>query len=153
MPALEALLKLSPAFGNGGAAAAGGGAIGKDYEADFVLLQERCNDVSLSTRKVSPLDTHVVQLFSGSFYRAEPNRSVMSIYLSVLLRICLSICLSVYFVSVCMSACLSARADSLIAVLFPPAHLPGCLLFVSFLPLSSLFFFRLRVFGSGCLTI
>lgn len=46
MPALEALLKLSPAFGGDG------GAIGKEYEADFSLLQERCNDVSLSTRKV-----------------------------------------------------------------------------------------------------
>lgn len=50
MPALEALLKLSPAFGTGGAT--GGGAIGEEYEVDFLLLQERCNDVSLSTRKV-----------------------------------------------------------------------------------------------------
>lgn len=51
MPALEALLKLSPAFEDSGAA--GGGAIGKEHEADFMLLQERCNDVSLSTRKAS----------------------------------------------------------------------------------------------------
>ena len=52
MPALEALLKLSPAFGNGGDEASGSGAIGKEFEEDFTLLQERCNDVSLSTRKV-----------------------------------------------------------------------------------------------------
>lgn len=52
MPALEALLKLSPAFGVA-EAAGGGGAIGKKYEEDFMLLQERCNDVSLSTRKAS----------------------------------------------------------------------------------------------------
>eukprot|EP00903_Cladosiphon_okamuranus_P012149 g11397.t1 len=53
VPALEALLKLSPAFGKQRGGAAGGGAIGKDYEADFMLLQERCNDVSLSTRKAA----------------------------------------------------------------------------------------------------
>lgn len=54
VPALEALLKLSPAFGGGGTTG-GGGAAGKEYmyEEDFLLLQERCNDVSLSTRKVS----------------------------------------------------------------------------------------------------
>lgn len=51
VPALEALLKLSPAFA-GSSGAIGGGAIGKEYEADFMLLQDRCNDVSLSTRKV-----------------------------------------------------------------------------------------------------
>lgn len=55
MPALEALLKLSPAFGRSGEeeAAGGGGAVGKEHEEDFMLLQERCNDVSLSTRKAS----------------------------------------------------------------------------------------------------
>eukprot|EP00752_Nemacystus_decipiens_P008134 g7274.t1 len=51
VPALEALLKLSPAFRGGGRV--GGGAVGKEYEADFMLLQERCNDVSLSTRKAA----------------------------------------------------------------------------------------------------
>ena len=64
VPALEALLKLSPAFGSD--AAAGGGAIGKEYEADFVLLQERCNDVSLSTRKVgSPSCFGRISLWAG----------------------------------------------------------------------------------------
>lgn len=71
MPALEALLTLSPAFGGGaiGAAPKEGGAISDgsagraairngrnvtvDHAGDFLLLEERCNDVSLATRKVS----------------------------------------------------------------------------------------------------
>ncbi|CBJ30347.1 conserved unknown protein [Ectocarpus siliculosus] len=54
VPALEAILKLSPAFSGGRASADGGeAAIGKEHEADFELLQERCNDMSLSTRKAA----------------------------------------------------------------------------------------------------
>ncbi|CAN0148375.1 unnamed protein product, partial [Ectocarpus fasciculatus] len=54
VPALEAILKLSPSFSGGGASADGGeAAIGKEHEADFELLQERCNDMSLSTRKAA----------------------------------------------------------------------------------------------------
>lgn len=59
MPALEALLALSPAFGGPGEVGGDGsreGMIVSDpvakHSGDLKLVEERCNDVSVSTRKV-----------------------------------------------------------------------------------------------------
>lgn len=51
VPALEALLGFSPAFSGVAVEGVRGGATA-EHAAELLLLQERCNDVSLSTRKV-----------------------------------------------------------------------------------------------------
>lgn len=51
VPALEALLGFSPAFSGVAVEGVRGGATSA-HAAELSLLQERCNDVSLSTRKV-----------------------------------------------------------------------------------------------------
>lgn len=59
MPALEALLALSPAFGGAGVVGGDGSREGMivadpvvEHSGDLKLVEERCNDVSVSTRKV-----------------------------------------------------------------------------------------------------
>ena len=51
VPALEALLGFSPAFSGVAVEGVRGGAT-SEHAAELSLLQERCNDISLSTRKV-----------------------------------------------------------------------------------------------------
>lgn len=51
MPALEALLGFSAAFSGVAVEGVRGGAT-SEHAAELSLLQERCNDVSLSARKV-----------------------------------------------------------------------------------------------------
>lgn len=59
VPALEALLSLSPAFGGPGEVGGDGNREGvivsdpvAEHSGDLKLVEERCNDVSVSTRKV-----------------------------------------------------------------------------------------------------
>lgn len=52
VPALEALLALSPALSGHGGVYEVRREPAVEHAGDFLLLEERCNDVSLATRKV-----------------------------------------------------------------------------------------------------